>query len=399
MKNVSLIKNQRRHTGLFWKILSLVVWASMSGCYTSAHAQEDAFLQMKQRFQRELDRLQQKHGFPGATAAFILPDRRYASVATGYADLENEVPMTPQSVMPAGSIGKSFVAAVALSLVNEGTLGLDDTIERWFESDAWFPRLPNGKELTLRMLLNHSSGLEDFLDSENMAMALFQTISDSIDFPYSHEEKVQAVLDVRPRFPAGQGYYYTDTNYILAGLIIERATGESYYDVVRKRFIDPLELTAVTPSNRRDIPHLAAGYMPEDNRFRLPRKVTEDGALIYDPSVEWTAGGLAATATDLVRWAKVLYGGTAMTSDYLDEMVKSANGNREEQGFEYGLGIQLMEMSPGKVYGHGGWIFGYVSGTYYFPEHDVAVAIQINTPDRNYTQYAEALAEVIISQE
>ena len=217
MKNVSLIKNQRRHTGLFWKILSLVVWASMSGCYSSAHAQEDAFLQMKQRFQRELDRLQQEHGFPGATAAFILPDGRYASVATGYADLENEVPMTPQSVMPAGSIGKSFVAAVALSLVNEGTLGLDDTIERWFESDAWFPRLPNGKELTLRMLLNHSSGLEDFLDAEKMAIALFQTISDSIDFPYSHEEKVQAVLDVRPRFPAGQGYYYTDTNYILAG--------------------------------------------------------------------------------------------------------------------------------------------------------------------------------------
>lgn len=396
MKKTMSSERRRRPAGSVWAVLSLVVGVCLGGCATAGHAQEDALRQIEQQVQDTLDRLRQEHGFPGATAAFVLPDGQIGRAATGYADVEQEIPMTPDAVMPAGSIGKSFVAGVVLDLVREGRLSLDEKIEKWFADDAWFDRLPNGKDLTLRMLLNHSSGLEDFLSTDRMAMGFFQSISEKTDFPFSNEEKVQAVLDLEPPFAAGQGYYYTDTNYILVGLIIERATGNDYYDEVQRRFLDPLGLTTVTPSNRRDIPGLVAGYMPEGNRFRLPPKVTEDGALIYDPSVEWTGGGLAATVSDLARWARILYGGTAMASNYLDEMVRSANGSVEDDGFRYGLGIQLMEMSAGTVYGHGGWIFGYVSGAYYFPEYDVAVAIQINTPDRNYTAYADALAEVIL---
>jgi len=349
------------------------------------------------QFQVRLDALRAEHGFPGATAAFILRDGRMAAIATGMADVEKSIPMRPDSVMPAGSIGKSFVAAVVLDLVREGELELDGKVAKWFSQDDWYPRLPNAADITIRMLLNHSSGLSDYLIADRMFMGLLETVSKDTPFPYSPVQMMQELADRHPLFPAGEGFGYTDSNYILLGLIIERVAGKDYYDVLDERFLRPLLLTGVSPCNRKAIPHLASGYMPEDNRFRLPRKIAEDGKLVYDPSFEWTGGGLATTAKELARWARILYGGEAMKTLYLKEMIDSANGDMAEHGFQYGLGVQLMKMSPGTVYGHGGWIFGYTAGMYYFPEHGFAVAIQINQVDRGYAKYAEALAEVVLS--
>lgn len=350
---------------------------------------------LRAQFQAKLDALQTEHGFPGATAAFILDDGRYAAVATGDANIERSIRMQPDSVMPAGSIGKSFVAAVVLDLLREGKLQLDGKVKEWFRENDWYNRLPNAHDITVRMLLNHSSGLSDYLVADRMFMALLETVSKKIDFPFSHEEMLQELVDRQPLFPAGKGFGYTDSNYIMLGLIIERATGGDYYDVLRERILAPLQLKTVTPCNRRAIPHLASGYMPEGNRFRLPTKIAERGKLLYDPSFEWTGGGLAMTATDLVRWAKIFYGGGTIKSAYLEEMIESANGDMEKLGYQYGLGVQLMKMSPGRVYGHGGWIFAYTSGTYYFLENGFPVAIQLNKVDRGYTKYAEPLAAVV----
>jgi D-alanyl-D-alanine carboxypeptidase len=114
--------------------------------------------------QSKLDEARAASKFPGATAAFVLPDGRFASASTGLADLGASKLLAPTDRMPAGSVGKTFVAAVTLLLVEEGKLRLDDKLELLLGGEKWFARLPNAKELTLRVLLNHSSGIPNHVE-------------------------------------------------------------------------------------------------------------------------------------------------------------------------------------------------------------------------------------------
>src|SRR5262249_19125105 len=125
-------------------------------------------------------------------------------------------------------------------------------------------------------------------------------------------ELVKFILKRKPLFPAGQGFKYTDTGYILLGLIIERAGGATYYHQVRKRFLEPVKLKLTEPADHRAIANLAAGYLSARNLFGLPAKITADGKLRYNPATEWTGGGLVSNPQDLVRWAKSLYEGRAL---------------------------------------------------------------------------------------
>src|SRR5690606_3814804 len=126
------------------------------------------------RFQAELDALHAELQFPGATAAFVLPDDTTGVAATGLADVENEQPMTVQSRLLAASIGKTFVAAEVLALAQDGKLGLDDAVSEWLGVRSWYSRLPNGGEITIRHLLTHTAGLHDHVYEEAFAHALSQ---------------------------------------------------------------------------------------------------------------------------------------------------------------------------------------------------------------------------------
>src|SRR5215212_7254162 len=134
--------------------------------------------------QAKLDEARARLNFPGATAGFVLPDGRSASVATGLSDLEAKTPLKPSDRMPAGSVGKTFVAAVALQLVQEGKLSLDGRLAELLGGEKWFARLPNSDALTLRMLLNHSSGIPNHVEDERFLKALFNNSSNDL----KHEE-------------------------------------------------------------------------------------------------------------------------------------------------------------------------------------------------------------------
>jgi CubicO group peptidase (beta-lactamase class C family) len=114
---------------------------------------------ISQAVEAKLKELRSAAEFPGATVGFVLPDGRYASVSVGVSDLVKQTPLKPNDRMLAGSIGKTYVAAVVLQLAEEGKINLDEKIEHWFQHEAWFGRLPNAKEITLRMLMNHTSGI------------------------------------------------------------------------------------------------------------------------------------------------------------------------------------------------------------------------------------------------
>lgn len=360
------------------------------------------FEQLVDRFQAELDRLRGEAGFPGGTAAFILPDGRYYGFATGLADRERNFPMTPYTRLMSGSVGKSFVAAVALSLAQEGKLDLDEKIERWLGKDDWFSRLPNGDDITLRMLLTHSSGLIDHVFDERFEAAVRRLVKSpdfdpDTDTAFSHRELVAFVLDTEPLFPAGKGHSYTDTGYVLVGLIIGRASGSTYYKELQRRFLDPLNLSLTSPSDRRDLPELAPGYEDPDNAYGFPEKMVVDGLMVFNPAMEWTGGGLVTNPKDLVIWAKALYEGKAMEGPYLNDLFDSVPMDQTGVA-RCGAGVFIVKTEQGTIYGHSGWFPGYQSSLAYFPEHRVAVSMQVNSTGHEMSAFLTDLARVVLSR-
>jgi len=336
--------------------------------------------ELRKQFENELKALHIKYQFPGATAAFILPDGTTGAAAVGLADVENGIEMQPESRMLAASIGKTFIGATVLSLAGEGILSLDDSISTWFDDCTWFDRLPNHGLITLRHLLTHTSGIPNHVETESFALA-FQEGKFSKDQPPSPEQLIAFILDRKALFKPGEGWAYSDTGYLLVGLIIEEVSGNSFYQEASRRFLRPLHLDLTSPSNRLEIAGLAAGYMSESNTFGLPAKTTiRPGVMTWHPGIEGAGGGFVSSPADLVVWGKTLYEGRAMECDYLDELLDSTPVSGDSGGVGYGIGVAVHSGgSFGPVYGHGGWIPGYSSSLRYYPKHRIAIAFQINT--------------------
>ena len=319
--------------------------------------------------------LLEDYGLPGMTVAVAGPEG-VTTIAVGFADRENYRLMTTDTTMLAASIGKTFVAAVLLQLSDEGQLDLDDPVSKWLGEKDWFDRLPNASAITIRHLLQHRSGLPDHVHLDAFA----RLWPDRVDGA-THEELIALTLDLEPLFPAGQGWAYTDTGYLLLGLIIERVTGQPYEDVVGDRFITPLKLSSTGPSNSKALPGLARGYVQQGSGLGLTEYTTDDaGLLVWNPAIEWTGGGLYANARDLASWGRAFLSGGLFSGAAYGEALSGFPASASDTVSLYGLGIAIRtESNFGPIYGHRGWIPGYVSSLQYYPSYDTAVAFQINT--------------------
>jgi D-alanyl-D-alanine carboxypeptidase len=335
---------------------------------------------LKGQFQAVLDSLQKQYRFPGATAAYVLKDGRVGVVATGVRDLESGAPMSVQSRMLSASIGKTFVGATVIALSREGVLDLDAPVSRWLGDRPWFGRLPNHAVITLRHLLNHTSGVADHVHLASFASEVSQKWRIAGN-PFTPEELIQFTLDLPALFDAGTRWAYSDTGYILLGLVIEKATGRSYYAEITQRFLKPLGLSQTSPADRRLLAGLAAGYMATDNPFGFPRKTTRaDGTMQWHPGFEWAGGGLVSTSRDLAVWGSALFRGHAMSGRYLADLVDSVPVSADSADVRYGAGVAIYRTgSYGPVYGHGGWIPGYSTSLRFYVDHGITVAFQINT--------------------
>jgi len=421
-------------------IPALLVLLLITGWLYSSSAETPA---LSEDLQAALDAFQQEYGFPGATAAYVLRDGTRAVAATGLADIENGTPMTVQSRMLAGSIGKTFVGATVVALAREGVLELNVPIARWLGGRQWFDRLPNHDVITLRQLLNHSSGLPDHVHLESFVTAVnrkwqerqnyeitlrsllnhgpglsdqghLESFANSVAHQwyetqplFSPEDLIGYVLDRPALFEAGTSWAYSDTGYILLGLVIEEVTGRSYYEEIRERFLTPFDLQLTTPSDQLLLTGLAAGYMGTENAFGFPHKTLQaDGTMVWHPGLEWTGGGLVSNAGDLALWGALLFEGHAMTGDYLTELLKGVPISPEDSDIYYGSGIAIYRSGPfGPVYGHGGWIPGYSSSLRHYPAYGVTIAFQINTDigivdDRTavVSEMEKKLAEIVIKK-
>ncbi|WDI32719.1 serine hydrolase [Hyphococcus flavus] len=347
-------------------------------------------------FQAKLEGIQLTAGFPGATAALSLPDGTLCEAASGLADLEQDIAMDDTHRMPAGSIGKTFVAAAALSLMMEGAIDYDDKAMRWLGDKSWFGDWPNADDITIGHLLTHTSGVAtDYIADPEMLALFNQAIAEDktlSSLGVTHEDYAKAVSGTAPSFPAGEGFHYTDVSYVLVALIVEEVSGQSLEVFVQEKFLTPLNLNDIAPQ-KREMKNIAAGYIPAPYRDAfggVPEKsLTDDGVFVYDPEFEWGGGGYVSTAGDLALWARAWFGGEAISGDYLDVQRSNIDARAiETLQAGYGPGIQhLSDERLGERYFHRGYMLGYISVTEYLPSHDVALSMMINTIDTQYTTY------------
>jgi D-alanyl-D-alanine carboxypeptidase len=330
---------------------------------------------LEQRLRAKLDSLHAAGRFPGLNIGVAMPNGRAFGMSVGMADTAARARLRPEDRMLAGSVGKTFFAGLALQLVAEGKLALDDPISKYLGNAPWFSRLPNGNAITIRMLMNHTSGLVRYEFREEFARDLTAD-------PYKvwkPEEQLAYILDLQPPFAAGQGWEYSDTNYIVLAMILERVAGARAYDEIRRRLLEPFELRGVVPQESPVIPGLAQGYAGPNNPFGGKDAMIENGRLIISPQFEWGGGGFATTASDLARWASLLHGGRVFDAALNEQVYAGVPARGLGQGARYGLGVIILDTPLGPSHGHSGFFPGYLTEMRYFPEHRFAVALQVNT--------------------
>jgi D-alanyl-D-alanine carboxypeptidase len=349
----------------------------------------------RQRLQERLEALHAAGQFPGVTAGFCLGDGSSFGIAAGVSDRKSGKRMTPADLMLQGSVGKTYAAALAMRMVSEGRLDLDSKIDKYLQKKPWFSRLPNSSAITVRMLMNHTSGLVRYEFKEQFT----KDLTANPDKVWKPEELIAYILDTTPPFAAGAGWEYSDTNYIVLGMIIEEISGKKYYDLVQRQVLEPLKLTRTVPSVSRKIPGLIQGYAGQGNPFGGTDEMIVDGKFVLNPQFEWTGGGMASTTEDLAKWAKEMFEGGAFPREMLKEML---NGVPARLGPEakYGLGVIIRPSPYGITYGHSGFFPGYLTEMMYFPEHKSAIAVQVNTSvsrslGRPLSRFVLELAEIV----
>ena len=330
---------------------------------------------LKAALQAKLDEWHKAGSFPGATLGVVLANGESFALAVGYSDRDARTPMKPNDRMLAGSVGKTFAAATALQLIKEGKIGLDDKIEKYLGGEQWFSRLPNAKDITVRQLMNHTSGLVRYEFKEQFT----KDLTANPEKVWKPAELVAYLLDEKPPFEAGKGWDYSDTNYIVLGMIIEKVTGKKFYDEATRRLLKPLKLSDTIPQDGPRLKGVVQGYAGPNNPFGGTDQMIVNGKFVINPQFEWTGGGYASTTQDLARWVKMIYEGKAFSPDLLPQVVDGVAAPMLGRETKYGLGAIIRKTQVGTSYGHSGFFPGYMTDMAYFPDQKIAVAVQVNT--------------------
>jgi len=324
----------------------------------------------------------------GISAAVIVPGYQPWVGVSGYSAVgpNGFVPMVPDMLFQIGSIEKNFTAALMLQLVEEGRLSLDDPISRWVSGYGQID-----PSITIRQLLNHTSGIYDWEDSPRSFTGLYQSEGyQAIDWNHIWTlDDVMALVE-KPDFPPGQGWHYSNTGYRLARVIIEAETGMPISQALRTRLLDPLGLDHTWVECDQPAPEgveFAHAWADVDGDANLDDISTQSPNLYCTilSSPTWT------TAEDLARWSQALfYEGRVLSEESLAEMLAfiPASDPTEPMAAEYGLGVGKFNfklVAPGNSrlahlehYGHSGSVIGYDALMIYLPEHHATVAVLFN---------------------
>jgi D-alanyl-D-alanine carboxypeptidase len=314
-----------------------------------------------------------RDGAPGALVVVRTPTgvRRAAS---GLASREPRAVLRGTDRFRVASITKPFVATLVLQLVAEGKLRLEESVDRWLPG-----LVPNGSAITIRELLNHTSGLFDYPGDEGFVSAV---IADPAR-EWSPRELVRIATAHAPLFPPGTGWSYSNTNYVLLGLVVEAATGKPIDQQLRERIFDPLTLSATSfPAGTEIEGDHAQGYIGFATLPSLPFGALMDVTSVISPSIGWAAGGIVSNGDDITRFFAALLGGRLLRPDLLAAMRTVAPGS------DYGLGLLRVQTACGRAFGHLGDGAGYRTVAYARPNGRRVVVVMVNV-DATYVSWFE----------
>lgn len=342
------------------------------------------------QMQKVLDRGISKYSVRGASAAVIFADEKTWTGVSGIS--HDTVAIRPDMLFAIGSITKNVVAALTLKLVEEDVLSLEDPLSKWLQS---YPHVDD--KITIRQLLNHTSGLYMFWDNQQ----IWDDLKADRTKVWTPEEVLSYIKE--PYFSPGEGWRYSNSNYLLLAMIIEKATGSNLSSEFKKRFWQPLGIDHAYLSQEETIPENQA-HVYGDN-------FNNDGSdldLTFLPrasheSITYGSSGIFTTAENLARWSHALFGGKILRQQSLNEMLTYVEFNPVSNMRAYGLGVQVYtrSFSSGKyAIGHGGGNIGTTTYMVYLPEYHVSIAVMITAfPNRGAGVITKRLIRIVLKEQ
>ena len=343
------------------------------------------------KLQGALDRTRAQLSIPGVSAAILWDDGQSWVGASGLRDIASAAPMIPDTAFALASISKTFTAAVVLQLVEEGRLGLDQSVA------PLLPKFRLDPRITVRMLLDHTSGLPDFFMARGIDAALQA-------HPNATWTAMQSWAFVPKKHAVpGPSWYYSNTNYLLLGELVSAITGNPLAHEVRTRLLDPLGLDTAyyqaveapreTGTNAYTLIPLAGGGY----RVRLVAPKTDVMPFRSVVTAAGGAGSLAATALDVARWMHAWAGGLVLNPDMQAQMLADiARTMRLHARIPYGLGIERRSILGYTAYGHSGRYIGLRNIVCYVPDMGVTIAVLTNQNTVDPTRIATPLLRLLL---
>jgi D-alanyl-D-alanine carboxypeptidase len=345
----------RRSFSHFALIVLVVLLGLLST--SSAKAQADLSPELKEKIDKLATDTLMHSSVPSASIAVVRDGKIVYLKAYGSARLEPQTPATPNMRYSIGSISKQFTAAAMLLLQEQGKLSLDDKVGKFI------PDLTRANEVTIRQLLSHTSGYQDYWPQDYVMPMMLQPVTSA------------KILDMWARkpldFDPGTKWQYSNTNYVIAGVIIEKVSGKPLLQFMKEKIFAPLGMASVANIDEKKLGDTdPVGYM----RYALgPLRVAPKEG----PGWLFAAGELAMTAEDLAKWNISIMDQKLLRPASYRELEREAQLNNG-LGTRYGLGVSLATEAGHRAVSHGGEVSGFVSESIVFPDERVSVVALTN---------------------
>ena len=312
----------------------------------------------------------QAQQIPGLALAVIKDGQIVIAKGYGFANVEHQVPVKPETIFQSGSTGKQFTATAVMMLMEEGKLSLEDKITKYFPDgpSAW-------QNMTVRHLLTHTSGMTDY-------PADFDLRRD-----YTEDELYQRIKPIPLAFQPGDKWSYSNLAYVMLGILIHKVSGKFYGDFLQERVFKPLGMTTARIISESDIiPNRAAGYRVVNGQLKNQEWVS--------PSLNTTAdGALYLTIYDMAKWDAALYTEKLLKKSSLEQMwtpVKLNDGKTYPYGFGWGLG----EVRGRRIIEHGGAWQGFKAQISRYVDDKMTVIVLANQIRTNQSKLAHGVAAI-----
>ncbi len=311
---------------------------------------------------------------PGLSLAIVRDGQIVKARGYGLASVELNVPATERTVYQSGSVGKQFTAGAVMLLVEEGKLGLDDRISKYIAGtpDTW-------KAITIRHLLTHTSGIKDYTDGSVM----------NLRRDYTDDELIKLTEDPHLEFMPGEKYEYSNSGYLLLGMIVSRVSGKFYGDFLHDRVFGPLGMDTIRVMNEADIiPNRAAGYQLIKGEWKNQTYVA--------PTINTTGdGSLYLTVLDLAKWDLALTERRLFKASSYEAMWTPVTLN-DGTTYPYGFGWRLEPTNGHRTISHSGAWQGFLSNISRFVDDRLTVIVLVNTDTAETGAIAQGVAGLLV---